>query len=303
MSIGQAAGDFTLSVEFAGLCLYVIDRRQSPNVSVLMPTCVPTPNGRVKTEHEDKTNGARHVPYLLANLANFGQSVPPGLAGDGPQFGVVRRLNREELFVEPEEQTNSQVDPDLLPLPDFGVYKGSISLQEALLRDIPPNERLELNVRTVLKGGTLGATTGGGSGSPGARGNPNWDQSEADWAGSIRWTRSIPGKSLTIRIRGWDTGQETPLTLTPVNRGGGPVIELKIANLCEDNALEWKEFEPKFDKHDVDFKWLYRLFAPNVGGSILAALGKKELPYPLLKPRGARTTGNTGCTGGKIGLP
>jgi len=72
---------------------------------------------------------------------------------------------------------------------------------------------------------------------------------------------------------------------------------------CRDNALEWKEFEPKFDRRDVDFKWLYRLFAPNAGGSILAALGRKELPYPLLNPRGARTTGNTGCTGGKITPP
>jgi len=303
MTIEQGASAFTLSVEFAGICLYVIDRRQAPSISVLMPTCVPTPNGRVNTEHEDKTNGARHVPYLLANLANFGQSVPPGLAGDGPQFGVVRRLSREELFFEPEEQTSSQVDPDRLPLPDLGHYKRSITLPDGLLRDIAPNERPELNVRTILKGGALEATTGAGSGSsvPGA--SPNWDESEADWAGSIRWTRTVPGKSLTIRIRSWDTGQTTPLTLTPVNRGTGPVIELKIANLCEENALEWKEFEPKFDKHDVDFKWLYRLFAPNVGSSILAALGKKELPYPLLKPRGARTTGNTGCTGGKIGLP
>jgi hypothetical protein len=299
MSVQPGSGDFTLSVEFAGLCLYVVDRRQAPSVSVLMPTCVPTPNGRVKTEHEDKTNGARHVPYLLANLANFGQNVPPGPAGDGPQFGVVRRLSREELFFEPEEQTSSQVDPDLLPLPDFGVYKGSISLQQALLGDIPPNDRPELNVRTVLKGGTLSAITG----TPAPGRDPSWDQSEADWAGSIGWTRTIPGRSLTIRIRNWDTGQETPLTLTPVARGGRPVIELKIANLCEDNALEWKEFEPKFDRRDVDFKWLYRLFAPNAGASILAALGKKELPYPLLKPRGARTTGNTGCTGGKIGLP
>ena len=58
-----------LSIEFAGICLYVIPPQQG-TVSVLIPTCVPTPNGRVKTEHEDKTIGARHVPYLLANLMN-----------------------------------------------------------------------------------------------------------------------------------------------------------------------------------------------------------------------------------------
>jgi hypothetical protein len=111
----------------------------------------------------------------------------------------------------------------------------------------------------------------------------------------------VPGDSLTVRIRNWDTRQETPLTLEPVTPGGR--VELKIANLCEDNPLEWKEFEATFEKRDMDFKWLFRLFAPKGGGSILTALGKKELPYPLLKPRGARTTGNTGCTGGKVTPP
>jgi len=290
-----------LSIEFAGICLYVIPS-QRETVSVLIPTCVPTPNGRVKTEHEDKTKGARHVPYLLANLANFDQSVPAGPVGDGPQFGVVRRLTREELFFEPDASESNQIDPDSLPLPDLTIYK-EIGLQEGLLSDIAPNELPELNVRTVLKGGTLAATTIGGSGSPVPSRNPHWDELEADWAGSIRWTGTVPGDSLTIRIRNWDTVQETPLTLRPVTRGGKPVIQLKIANLCEDNPLEWKEFEQAFDKRDVDFKWLFRLFAPNAGGSILAALGRKELPYPLLNPRGARTTGNTGCTGGKVTPP
>ena len=62
MSNSAGVKSFTLSVEFAGLCLYVIDRQKDTVVSVLMPTCVPTPNGRVKTEHELKTNGSRHTP-------------------------------------------------------------------------------------------------------------------------------------------------------------------------------------------------------------------------------------------------
>ena len=133
--------------------------------------------------------------------------------------------------------------------------------------------------------------------------NPHWDESEADWAGSIEWTRdTVPGDSLTMRIRNWDTGQQTSTYAEAGHpRRQNEVIQLKIANLCEDNPLEWKEFEHNIAERDVDFKWLFRLFAPNAGGSILAALGRKELPYPLLKPRGARTTGNTGCTGGKVG--
>ena len=309
MSIDQGTTDFTLSVEFAGLCLYVVDRRREPTVSVLLPTCVATPDGRVNTRHEDGDVGARHVPYLLMDLANLGQTVEPGLAGDGPRFQVVRRLNREELVFGPEESTGSaiQLEPEVLPLPDLSVYKDRISLND-VLSEIAPNERPELTARTRLNAGTLTATTVDGSGKGGVRPgqNQDWDRDPADWAGSIKWTRKIRGNSLTIGIRSWDTGQTTSLTLTPIKRNGGSVIELKVANLCETNPLEWKEFESSFHKDDVDFKWLYRLFGardPRHSGSVLKAIGRDKLPYPKLTPRGARSTGSTGCTGGQFGLP
>jgi len=309
MASNQTGKEFTLSVEFAGICLYVI-HPQRASVSVLMPTGVPTPDGRVSTKHEDGDTGARHVPYLLMDLANLGQSVPAGPVGDGPQFGVVRRLTREELLFEfepKEPESRIQLDPDPLPLPDLTVYKERIRLKEGLLSDIPPNERPELNARTILKGGTFAATTVGGSGQgagPPSQ-KPDWDKDPADWAGSIKWTRTtIPGDSLTIRIRSWDNpGQETPLTLRPVKRASGEVIELKIAILCETNPLEWKEFGPRFEKDDVDFKWLFRLFEAKDGDSLLKAIGRAKFPYPKLKPRGPRTTGNTGCTGGQLTGP
>ena len=144
-------------------------------------------------------------------------------------------------------------------MPDLSIYKETIGLKTGLFATNPP---VELNVRTILRGGTLTATTVGGSGSGNlaAGRGPDWDKFETYWAGSIKWTRTIPAGSLTIGIRSWDTGQVTPRTLRPVTRGGKQVIELKIADLCETNPLEWKEFEPRFDKDDVDFKWLFRLF-------------------------------------------
>jgi len=311
MSINQGATDVTLSVEFAGLCLFVTDRRAQPetSVSVLMPTCVPTPDGRVGTQHEDEDIGARHVPYLLMDLANLdvGQTVAPGLAADGARYQVVRRLSREELSFEPDAPQGSivQIDPDPLPLPDLSQYKkDGIGLKD-LLSTVPPNERPELSVRTTLKSGKLSAITLGGPGKVGGPPvqKPDWDKDPEDWAGSIRWTRTIPGGSLTIKIRNWDTGQSTPLTLKP--SPGRDIIELKIANLCEDNPLEWKEFENRLQKDDVDFKWLYRLFEAKGGGSLLDAFGGRghKFPYPKLAPRRARTTGNTGCTPGQFGLP
>jgi hypothetical protein len=306
MATSQGANEVTLSVEFAGICLYVIDRRDAKMtvVRILMPTCVP--NDQVSAKHEDGDTGARHVPYLLMDLANLDQRVPPGTVADGPQFEVVRRLRGEEILFELNEPHGSvTLDPDPLPLPDLSIYK-RIALKPGLIDDNKPPA--ELNVRAILRGGTLTATTFVGSGKRNVpdRKRRDWDKFEADWAGSIKWTRKIPAGSLNIGIRSWETGQNTPLTLAPVKRNGGEVIELKIADLCETNPLEWREFEPRFRKDDVDFKWLFRLFdAPDSkdDGSLLRAIGRDKFPYPHLRPRGARPAGYTGCTGGQFGLP
>ena len=312
MTMNQAAQRFTLSVEFAGICLYVIDDtiegdKREREVAVLMPTCVPTPDGRAGgRHHEDETDGARHVPYLMMDLANIVPGVTtPGLLADGPKFQVVRRLRREELFFEPQEPIGPVIRlvPDPLPLPNLTVYNDRIRLRGDPLAAIRPNDRLELNVRTILRGGTLEATTIGGAGVGQRRGG--WDQNPADWAGSIRWTReNIPGNSLTIRILNWDNQQSTPLTLRPVTLGGRDVIELKIAILCETNPLEWREFAARFVRDDRDFKWLYRLFEARNGGGLNAVRGRgREFPFPMVTQRHPRTTGNTGCTGGQFQIP
>ena len=317
----KAANDVTLSIEFAGLCLYVIHRERATvpgeppppasHVTVLMPTCVPT--DRISAKHEDGETGARHVPYLLMDLANLDPRVTPGPVGDGPHFEVVRRLRREEILFTLMEGPVIELVPDPLPLPDLSVYKPAIGLKEGVFSDPPPNDLRELNVRTILRGGTLEATTTGGSGraNVGIGHGRDWDKFEVDWAGSIKWTRTIKKEVLdqtpfTIGIRSWETGEITRLPLTPVQRNGGQVIELKIADLCETNPLEWKEFEPRFEKDDVDFKWLFRLFDakdPKDRGSLLKAIDRGKFPYPFLRPKGARPTGYPGCTGGQWGLP
>jgi hypothetical protein len=315
MASQPGANEFTLSVEFAGICLYVIHRvrkaapEETPpppttHVSVLMPTCLPTPENRVNPNHEDGEAGVRHVPYILMDLANLDPRVPPGLPGDGPQFGIVRRLRREEIVFELETSTGSviQLDPDPLPLPELNVYD-RIGLHPDLFSDKPP---VALDVRTILRGGRLVATTIGGSG-VGNRGlgrrRNDWNIHSASWAGSIRWERPIPGNTLNIRVRSLDTREDTSPPLTLTARDGR--IELKIAILCENNPLEWREFESRIAevKRDRDFKWLFRLFVATAGGRVLDAIGGRELPYPLVNPRGPRTAGYTGCTGGQFSLP
>jgi|SRR5215204_3070997 len=288
----------TLSVEFAGICLYLI-HPEKKSVAVLMPTALPSPDGRISTKDEDGDDAARHVAYVRMNLANLDPNVPPGLVADGPQFEVVRQLRRAEIRLEPESSENFiRVEP--LPLPDLSVYRGKIELKKDLFADkdrFADNPPAELQARMMLRGGTLAATVASGSISPPKPGpDPDWDKSEFNWAGSVRWTCTVPGDSLTVRIVGFDGGAETSLRLVPVVRPTGRVIELKIANLCETNPLEWRDFEQKHVREDVDFKWLFRLYDPIGAPSIRAALNR-PLPYPRLARRGARTAGNQGCTG------
>ena len=306
-------GAVTLSVEFAGVCLYVIDdRTQKRTVSVLTPTCLP--NDQVRTTHEDEDRGERHVPYLLMNQANFDpdpkKRVPPGFVADGPLFQVVRRLSREEILIKlNESQEPVALEPNPLPLPNLSVYNNEIRLKEGLLSDfkrLEPDALPELSVRTILQGGTLTATTLDGT--LGQK-NRNWGDNPAGWAGSIEWTGTVP-EPVTIGIRSWATGreQQPPLTLWPVTIDGQKVIKLKIANLCETNPLEWWQFEHRLQRDDVDFKWLFRLFDPidrKAHPRLLDVFGGRghKFPYPKLNDRPARTTGSQGCTGGQFGLP
>lgn len=294
MSIEPEVEDFTLSVEFAGICLYVIDPKKE-RVAVLLPTA----NGGINPTHEDGTDGARHVAYLRMDLANFDPNVPPGSVPDGPQFEVVRQLRHAEIRLEPEASEDFfRVEP--LSLPDLSVYEGKIRLKKNLFTDddlFPNNPPAELQARMMLTGGTLAATVAGGSISPPKPGrDPAWDTSDFNWAGSVRWTCTIPGDSLTIRIVPLDGSAEPPpLRLVPAVRGTDRVIDLKIANLCESNPLEWRDFERKHVRDDVDFKWLFRLYDPIGARTIRAALNRPSLPYPRLAK--TRTAGNQGCTG------
>jgi hypothetical protein len=326
-------GAVTLSVEFAGLCLYVIDDSSGTRtVSVLMPTCVPTDwvdaNGVstrvVDTMHADGDRGARHVPYLLIDPANLPLRDDQNVAA--PRFQVVRRLSREEIVINLESQGPVKLDPDPLPLPNLNVYNGSMRLRNdysSAFTRLAGNDRPELSVRTILRGGTLRATTIDGSGKVvarsattlGAQTNVNWEPGPADWAGWVEWTGTVP-EPFAIEILDWVTGQRRPLTLRPAV-DGNRVIRLKIANLCETNPLEWREFDHVVQTDDVDFKWLFRLFTirdshpnprqlpqearlPDAIGRP-DANGRPKFPYPRLTPRTPRTTGSTGCTGGQFG--
>jgi hypothetical protein len=225
----------------------------------------------------------------------------------------VHRLSREEVLFPPVGSAIQFIPPDL-PVPDLSFYKPDIDLKGGQLSGTPPATRPELNARTILRGGTLTATSlDGNVGKPHA----TWHGADEAWAGSIIWTQDIQTADPRLTrfkfdILDWGTGNQTPITLKPVARTVDDVtqwvIQLKIANLCETNPLEWVEFQHRLQQHDVDFKWLFRLFDSTnkvKHPKLVDAVGGpgRKFPYPRLKNRPPRTTGSTGCTGGQFGLP
>jgi hypothetical protein len=88
------------------------------------------------------------------------------------------------------------------------------------------------------------------------------------------------------------------MTLFPTP-GSTPFIELKLANLCADNPLEWDEFAGHMIRSaDVDFKWLYRLLELKPAFPAERYL-EHFLPHP--KPVGADKQGMIqDCFGGII---
>src|ERR1043166_5493827 len=80
---------FRLEIEFAGLCVYVLDNANG-RVGVLMPDCRAGAEGEGQPDGDKRTRP--HVGYIRADLANFGVDVPPA------------RRNVDENAQEPEDE-------------------------------------------------------------------------------------------------------------------------------------------------------------------------------------------------------
>jgi hypothetical protein len=211
--------------------------------------------------HEDKSVARPHVGYLRFDLANLGVAVPAGprpsddLPIDDPQYEVVHLFNFEELDFGLED--DQPLDIPQLIVAEVEKFATGLVPRPGLFGSAPPEQLL---MRTVLRGGTYE--------SPGDRVNwmfertldPNRTTPYVDrFAGNALWTREVNADQLTLRLRGFTSGQETSITLRP---GPDGFIRLKIANLCTENPMEWEELgirDVPRTHVDDDFKWFYKL--------------------------------------------
>jgi hypothetical protein len=296
---------FQLQVEFTGLCMYLVhadppdtrkpgDELQAEKVTVVIPECR---QGFSNTRHADNHRGKHHVGYMrmdLAGIAGANVKVPP--AGDGiPHYEVIHRFTKQRLDFGIPEESSMQVQTFL---PEFEQFAPSLKPREELFDDQKAAPLAVL--RTTLTGGSLTGKPRQGWKLPDLFSESG--EYQGTFADVLTWSRAIEGAdSLTLTLTPLAGGEAQQVTLYPLpGADGTPTISLRIANLCCENPLDWKELESGASiQSDEDFKWLYRLMTPPPGqtfGTMLAARGTREkLPIPH-KVGGDR--GGEGCVGG-----
>jgi hypothetical protein len=302
---------FELRVEFAGLCLYVVDPGGT-KVAVVMPDARRTVDGL----HADDEIGESHAGYVRFDLANLdvGRNSRLSVAGGtmldegagSPPCEVVHRFDGQRLdFRLPDGSPLPEQPFETMKLgvPDFSTFATSVGPIPGALNfgSAPPREVL---MQTRITGGALKATGRGKTWAfssalaASTNGNGGPRPYSGQFAGFAVWTRDIDASGITLTISNFDGSGEQTIPLVPTVIKGRRVIALKVANLCANNPLEWDEYPLRtVVSHDLDFKWLYRLLKPATG-EYKAVLAGAELPFP--RALANQAFGDEDCMGGSI---
>jgi hypothetical protein len=281
---------FELRVEFSGLCLFVVSG-DGRRVGVVMPDARKRPNVTTM-RHSDDTVAVPHVGYLRFDLGDFVEAIPTAVPGGaGPRYEIVHRFDRETLDLGLGVE-RAAIGVNELLFPDFRAIDKRFTLLPGLFSDAPPDQLL---MRTVLTGGSFTSHSGGSNWSFPTIATEAGSPYQGQFANFAVWTRTIDHDSLTISITPFKHARSTSFQLRPKDG----VLQLKIANLCAHNPLEWPELKLRTiaGDEDLDFKWLYRLMS---NAEVAPSGLNDELPVPVLD----RTSGVAGldwdCTGGLI---
>lgn len=301
---------FDLRVEFTGLCMYLVhadppdtrsagDEMEAHKVTVVIPECR---KDVAERRHADNDQGKHHVGYMrldLASIAGISARIPSAPGKEIPAYEVVHRFTNQTLDFGLSAAPSMVVHTRL---PEFDAFAPALVPRPELLDDAKAGAFAVM--RTTLTGGTL----------KGEEARQEWKFSDTfsegreeysgTFAETLVWSREVAdADSLTLTLTPFKGGDPQHITLTPVEGPNGKrTLALKIANLCCENPLEWKELESGGAiERDDDFKWLYRLMLPAPGEtfrSMLATRGAgSKLPVPeLIGP----DRGGQGCVGGSV---
>jgi hypothetical protein len=93
-------------------------------------------------------------------------------------------------------------------------------------------------------------------------------------------TWEVPGLSqLRLSMDPFQTGTRY---FVDIQAADGAIVEVTVANLCDDNPLQWGP--SKASARDLDFRWHYQLIDPHQLAQLTALLNDRDLPYPISHP-------------------
>jgi hypothetical protein len=269
---------FELRVRFTGLCLYRFDGKD-PAIDVLMP------DARVadaaKMVHADGTRAEAHVGFLSIER-EFLRGTVPGARGD-----VVRRLTRESVrFALP---ASTEGVKDELILPNFSQFAPDLVLDPSLLTAAPAPTLL---ARVGLSGGTLSGEDRDEEKQISRVIGAGGSISKGKFQHVVTWSRTVPGTAVALELTTLD-GQltETIELQAARNSTGDFVAEVRVANLCAHNPLEWPGYALlAVTPDDMDFKWLHRLYLPRDGAPPVKYDSANQVPF-VTTPRASGLEG------------
>lgn len=291
----------TLRIEFAGLCLYVLDKDKdgvTQRVGVVMPNCRNNDNN-VDSRHADGTIGEPHVAYMRLDAGSLGIGPVSGESGDGPRVELIHRLLGELLLPIEDATPRKVIGEPLVPI--LNSQHGDIALKPDLFTTAHP----DIVFRTVLVGGHFVAKRGGKTWRFPSSLRGTFAAQTAPFEGTVVWEREF--KSLeAIKLTMTSLDGTAPMTfpdLKPLaqhgDHEGRSLVMIKLANLCAHNPIEWDELDLRVVQEDKDFKWLFRLLDDTSRiGDWATRLDDRPLPFPVLDDNSME--GDEDCTGGKF---
>jgi hypothetical protein len=303
---------FELRVTFTGLCLFLI-QKDCKRVAVIQPDS--RLKGRLLATHPDGETAIHHAGYLRYDEANLASGSKAPEPVENPLNEIVHHFRYEDLKFNDLDDPEAMTIETGLPAMEWIVpvaTNPAPPLPGQEKPDCPAGEETRLKLinwravdaplamRTILAGGRLDKTAGLAEWAflpyafeAGGR------EYRGDFATEVTWTRSVPERDfLKLSITPFTGAPTRDIILHPTETASENkhLLLLRIANLCSDNPLEWKEFPtPRPAREDRDFKWFYQLFR-NADDSVI----KGMVPIPILQGGAA---GVENCIGLRTTVP
>lgn len=282
-------------IELTGLCTFVRHPNKKSACVLLVDATGVEPVAAPPGSQPRKSLDRKHALVYHRGFLRFPLHNLAGTNGLASGHDAVVYLDRHNVKLEPSAgaepfRWNDGDARHLAPLDE--VVPGASAVRPAALA--PSGSDPDVLARLYLEHGTVGEEEIGGPWRFVDSGRQNGGHDHQQSLAHRIVVDLGELEHLTVRLSSWNGGTSSTIELVP--RSEGEQVALTVANLCEENPLEWpKGVEPRPD--DLDFKWLYELLDPAARETIDQRRQGGHVPYP--RRTGAAALAGENCYSGR----